>query len=76
MMYAGAYAIYWKFLVMHFTSLPSNISLWLWTDMVQWVWTVSHMNFCHVTKADSLDYTYASAERSAMMDWGILPLHM
>ena len=76
MTYASAYTIYQKYLVAHFTSLPSNVSLQLQTDMVQRVWTVSHMDFSCVTKANGLYYAYTSAERSAMIDWGILPLHV
>ena len=35
-----------------------------------------HRDFGHITKANSLDYVYTGAERSAMIDRGILPLHM
>ena len=76
MMYAQTYTTCQKFQVTRFASLPNNISLQLRTDVAQHTWTTLHGDFSCVTKANGLDYAYTSAERSAMIDRGILPLHI
>ena len=76
MMYASARASCQKFLMMCFTSPLSNISLCEWTIAAPQPWTVLHRDFSCVTTANGLDYAYASTERSAMIDRGVLPLHM
>ena len=69
MTWATARATLWTFIMMHFTSLPSDISMQC-TSVEAWAETTSWNNGSHVARTGGLDSALTSVKRSAVIYQG------